>query len=100
MAKLTERYEALIVFSVKPGDEAVAAAVEKVKNYIEENATKVEVDEWGKRKLAYDINREFEGHYVVFTFSSEPSFPVELNRVLGINEMVLRTLITLKGDCK
>ena len=59
MAKLTERYEALIVFSVKPGDEAVAAAVEKVKNYIEENATEVEVDEWGKRKLAYDINREF-----------------------------------------
>lgn len=96
MAKITGSYEAMVVFSTKAGDEAVAALVAKFKEMIEANAENLEVDEWGKRKLAYDINYESEGYYVIYTFSSKPDFPAEFNRVLNITDGVLRSMVINK----
>ena len=90
------KYEATLVFSVKAGDEAVAALNEKFQALIAENATVENVDEWGKRKLAYPINYETDGHYVFTTFESAPEFPAELERVAGITEGVLRVMVIRK----
>ena len=70
-------YEAMMVFSVKDGEEAVKPLIEKFKALVEENGTLESVDEWGKRKLAYPINDEPEGYYALFNFSAAPEFPEE-----------------------
>ena len=87
------KYEAVLGLSVKNGDEATQSLQEKFKALIEANGTLESVDEWGKRKLAYEINDEAEGHYVIFNFDSEPAFPAEFERVAGITDGVLRTLV-------
>ncbi len=96
MAKINETYEAVVVFSSKNGEENVKALTEKFDEMIKANASNVEMNDWGKRKLAYPINYETEGNYVLWTFTSETSFPAELERVLGITDGVLRFLITIK----
>ncbi len=96
MAKLGEKYEAVVVFSLKNGEEAVQALVAKFSDLVKQNAELVNVDEWGKRKLAYDINYETEGYYVVYSFDSKPDFPMEFERIINITDGVLRSLVTLR----
>ena len=93
---IVNSYEIVMVFSVQQGEEATAALVEKFKTMIESNATEVSVDEWGKRKLAYPINDEPEGFYVLVNFKSETEFPMELDRVLNSTDGVLRSMIIRK----
>lgn len=92
---MTNKYEALMVFSVAGGDEAVEALSEKFQALIAANGTVDSVDVWGKRRLAYPINDETEGHYVLVEYTAESSFPAELDRVGRITEGVLR-LMTVK----
>lgn len=89
-------YETVMVFSLKQGEEAVKETVAKFKALIEKNATIKETDEWGKRKLAYPINKENEAYYVLFTFESVAEFPAELDRVAKITDNVLRSMIIKK----
>ena len=89
-------YEVVLIFSVSQGEEATNALVEKFKNLITENATVENVDEWGKRKLAYLINDEAEGYYVLVNFESEADFPAELDRITNITDGVLRSMIIKK----
>ena len=96
MAKTGEKYEAVIVFSLKNGEDAVNALVAKFSDLIKEHAELVDVDEWGKRKLAYDINYESEGYYVVYHFDSKPEFPDEFERVISITDGILRSLVVLR----
>lgn len=91
-----KNYEAMLVFSVKNGDEAAQEVFGKFKALIEKNGTISNIDEWGRRKLAYDINYEAEGYYVVVEYSAEPEFPAEFERILGITDGVLRFLNTSK----
>ena len=91
-------YEAVFIFSVKAEEEAVAAMVEKFKTLVEQNAEIGEVDEWGKRRLAYPINDETEGYYVLYNFVSGPAFPAELERVSGITDGVLRSMVVRKNE--
>lgn len=93
MAKLSAKYEAVFIIDPRKNEEETAALVEKFKTLCESNATEVTVDEWGKRRLAYPINDEEEGVYTVINFTSEPSFPAELDRVYKITEGVMRSLI-------
>lgn len=91
------KYEAIIVVSVaKNNEEAVQSLVEKFKTLIEKNGTLENVDEWGKRKLAYLINDEAEGYYVLFNFESESTFPAEFERVAGITDGILRSIVVRK----
>ncbi len=91
------KYEAIVVLSVNnKTDEDVQSLVEKFKALIEKNGTLESVDEWGKRKLAYLINDEAEGYYVLFNLECEPTFPAEFQRVAGITDGVLRSIVVKK----
>ena len=90
------KYEAMMVFSVLNGDEATTALVEKFKALVAENGTIENVDDWGKRRLAYPINDETEGYYIIVSFESVPTFPAELDRVAKITDGVLRTMVIAK----
>jgi small subunit ribosomal protein S6 len=96
MAKLSAKYEVMVVFSIKNGEDSVKSLVEKFKKLIEKNGTLENVDEWGKRKLAYEINYESEAYYVLYTFESKPDFPAEFDRVVNITDGVLRSMVTVK----
>ena len=70
--------------------------VEKFKALIEANGTVEGVDEWGKRRLAYLIDDEAEGYYVIYNFEANTDFPTELERVAKITEGVLRVMTIRK----
>lgn len=93
---MANNYEAMMVFSVAGGEEATTALVEKFKALIAANGTVESVDEWGKRRLAYPINDETEGYYVLAQYTAEPSFPAELDRVGRITDGVLRVMTVKK----
>lgn len=95
MAKLSEKYEAMVVFSLKNDEEQIKALVEKFSNLIKANGTLTNVDEWGKRKLAYEINYEGEGYYVLYNFESKPDFPAEFERIINITDGILRSAVVL-----
>ena len=94
MAKLGGKYETIFVIDSALTDEAIAGLVEKFKTLVEQNATLGEVNEWGKRRLAYPINHKNEGYYVLMTFESKPELPAELDRVMKITDGIMRCLIT------
>ncbi|MBO5744719.1 MAG: 30S ribosomal protein S6 [Clostridia bacterium] len=96
MAKTNSSYETLFVVDLQLGEEGVAALVEKFKNLIAENGTVTEVNEWGKRRLAYPINDQNDGYYVLVNFTAAPEFPAELNRVYHITEGILRSIVVSK----
>ena len=98
MAKASEKYEVMYVISPKLSEEETAAVVEKFKALVEANGTLDELEEMGKRKLAYEINYISEGYYVLMTFTSGPDVPAELDRILGITDGILRRLITLRAE--
>ena len=87
-----------MIFKPDLGEEATAALVEKFKALAEQHGTVAEVDEWGKRHLAYPINDLTEGYYVLMTFTADAAFPAELDRVLRINDSVMRSLIVCKDE--
>ena len=93
-------YEAVFIFSLTLGEEGVAEIKEKFKSLIEQNAEIGEIDEWGKRRLAYLINDEADGFYVLYNFVSCPEFPAELDRVSKITDGVLRSMIIRKEETK
>ena len=96
MAKLNEKYEAVVVFSVKTNDEEkIKTMVNKFSDLIKANGTLTNVDEWGKRKLAYEINYGDEGYYVLYNFESKPDFPAEFERIINITDGILRSAIML-----
>ena len=96
MEKKICSYETLFVVSGVLAEDSAKAVVEKFVALINENGSDVNVNEWGKRRLAYPINYVTEGYYVLVSYKSEPSFPLELERVLGITEGVLRYMTTTK----
>ena len=88
------KYEALYVIDAAMEDQARADLIALFQKLATDNGAEIEkVDEWGKRRLAYPINDEEEGVYTVINFTSEPSFPAELDRVYKITEGFMRSLI-------
>lgn len=98
MAKINANYEVVMILKPDLGEEATAALVEKFKAVIEQRGTVAEVDEWGKRHLAYPIDDINEGYYVLMTFTAEPALPAELDRQMRINDSVMRSLIVCKDN--
>lgn len=98
MAKTSEKYEVMYVLNPNLSEEETAALVEKFKALVEQNGTLDEMEEMGKRKLAYEINYLTEGYYVLVKFTSGPDFPAELDRIYGITDGVIRSLITKRPE--
>ena len=87
------KYELAVVLSVKLEDEERAAALEKVQGYITRfGGTVTNVDDWGKRKLAYEIQKMKEAYYYFITFEGEANCPNEVERHIRIMEPVIRYL--------
>ncbi len=95
---VTANYETVMIFSLKQGEEGIQTLIEKFKALIEKHATLQNVDEWGKRRLAYLINKESEGYYVLMNFESTAEFPAELDRIFKITDGVMRSMIIKKGE--
>ena len=99
MAKKSAKYEAMVVYSLKNGEEALKALVEKFKERIERHAEAVEVNEdWGKRRLAYEIDGLTDGSYVLINFHMDPAALAECDRVLRITGAVVRFMIVRRDD--
>ena len=98
MAKASEKYEAMYIINPNLTEEETSAVVERFKALVEANGTLDELEEMGKRKLAYEINYISEGYYVLMKFTSGPEFPKELDRVLGITDGIMRRLITMRAE--
>ena len=98
MAKINANYEALYILDPSLSEEQIAALVARFQSVVEANGTVSEVNEWGKRRLAYPINDMTEGYYVLMTFSSKPEFPRELDRILRITDGVMRSLIVCTDE--
>ena len=98
MAKTSEKYEVMYIINPNLSEEETAAVVEKFKTLVEQNGTLDEMEEMGKRKLAYEINYLSEGYYVLVKFTSAPEFPAELDRIMGITDGVIRSLITKRPE--
>lgn len=94
MEKKVASYETMFVVDGTLADDAIAAIVAKFTTLANDNATDVVVNEWGKRRLAYPINYKNEGYYVVLNYKSEPNFPAEIERILGITEGIIRSMTT------
>ena len=93
MEKVMSSYECMFIINAANGDEAAKATVSKFTDTITANAQVVEVAEWGRRRLAYRINDENEGYYMLYTFKSEGAFPAELQRLANIDESVMRCMV-------
>ena len=86
----TNKYETIFIVDVTKGEEQVAALVEKFKSLIAANGEISKVDDWGKRRLAYEINYKTEGYYVLVEYTASPEFPAELSRQFKITDGIIR----------
>lgn len=93
---MANKYESIFIIDSEIGEENIKALVEKFKNLIETSAQLENIDEWGKRKLAYEIDDKFDGYYVLANFSSSPEFPAELERVYKITDNILKYIVIKK----
>ena len=90
MEKHINSYETLFVIDAQLSEDEIKTLTEKFTGMIAANSSVSEVNEWGKRRLAYPINYKTEGYYVLVNHMSEGEFPAELDRVFGITEGILR----------
>ena len=93
------KYEVTVILSAKLEEEARAEVLEKIKGYIARyNGTVGEIEEWGKKRLAYEIQRQTEGFYYIINFEGDQTTPNGLESELRIIEPVLRYLVVRKAD--
>ena len=89
----THAYECMFVADISAGADAAAPTVQKFVNLIDTNGEIIDVAEWGKRRFEYPINDQNEGYYTVVTFKAPSDFPTELERLLNIDEAVMRSMV-------
>lgn len=93
---MTNKYESIFIINSDIGEENIKALVEKFKTLLETSAQLENIDEWGKRKLAYPIADRNEGYYVLAEFSADPEFPKELERIYKITDGIIKYMIIKK----
>jgi len=93
------KYELAVVLNAKIEDDERAKALEKVKGYVTRfGGTISDIDEWGKKKLAYDIQKMPEGYFYFIHFEAETSAPAEIENRIRIMDNVLRFLIVNQDE--
>lgn len=91
------KYEAMYIINPNVEDEQAQQLVERFSSIVTAGGGTVEkVDDWGKRKLAYEILDMTEGHYILMHFESNPELPKELERNFKNNENVMRFIVIRK----
>ena len=98
MEKVINSYEGMFIVSLANGEEAAKATVNKFTGLVANNAEVIRIDEWGKRRFAYPIDDMNDGYYTVVTFKSEGDFPAEWQRLMNIDESVLRAMVIRLDD--
>lgn len=93
-------YETLFIVDTQEGDDEIKAIIDKFTSLIAQNGTIESINEWGRRKLAYPINDLVEGYYVLVEFKSAPAFPAELERVFGITDGIMRSIVVKHDEKK
>lgn len=94
-------YELMVIIDPDVDERTVEPSLQKFLNVITNDGGTIEkVDIWGRRRLAYDIQKKSEGIYAVVNFTATPATAQELDRVLGLNETIMRTKITRPEEQK
>ncbi|MBE7081488.1 MAG: 30S ribosomal protein S6 [Clostridiales bacterium] len=88
------KYEMLYILDASLTDEAKEGIIKKIEDLVNSNGKVEKTDRWGNKKLQYPINYKSEGYYVLTTFEAEPTLVVELKRIVGITDGIIRRLIT------
>lgn len=89
------KYEMLYILDSTLSDEDKEAIIKKFEDLVVANGGAVEkTDRWGMKKLQYPINYKSEGYYVLMTFEAEKNMVIEIKRVAGITDGIIRRLIT------
>ena len=97
---MVNNYEVLFIINPTLPEDAVRAAADKFIGLIKENGEIQEVNEWGKRRLAYPINDIQDGYYVLVYFAADPAFPAELNRRFNIDDAIMRGMVIARDSAK
>ena len=87
------KYETIIIINPTLDDSTTASVVDRFETMINENGKVESKEVWGKRRLAYPIQKQSEGYYVLINFSSNPDFIEELNRVYNITDEIIKHII-------
>ena len=89
------KYEMLYILDASLTDEVRDSIIQKVEDLVTKNGGSIEkTDRWGVKKLQYPINYKSEGYYVLMTFEAEKTLVVEIKRIIGITDGIIRRLIT------
>ncbi len=92
------KYESVIIISPKVDEEGLKAIETKFTGLINENGKVEEVKNMGLKKLAYEIKKNKEAHYMLFTFEADPSSITELERIYRITDEILKFIVVRKED--
>lgn len=90
------KYESIFIVNSNLEEDTIKATIEKIKNLIEANATLDGIDEWGNRRLSYEVKKQKEGFYVLANFTSDPEFIKELERIYRITDEIIKYIIIKK----
>ena len=93
-------YETLFIIDASLSEEAIKGLGDKFTALIAEHGKVSDVNEWGKRRLAYPINDNEEGYYVLVNFESDGNLPAELERIFGITDGIMRSIVIRHEDKK
>lgn len=92
-------YELMYIIKPDLDEEAAAAVMERYKGVVEQNNGEItNLEKWGKRRLAYEIKDYKDGLYVLMNFKGTPDLSSEIDRLLKINDAILRHMIVLQED--
>ena len=90
------KYEVMFILNPELSEEDTQSVIVQSKDPLAGSGEVENLTEWGKRRLAYLIQDFTEGYYVIIDFASNPDFPTELDRVMRINDSIIRHMITKK----
>ncbi len=92
------KYETIYVISPEADEETIQSLIQRTKEIIEVNGSIENTEEWGNRKLAYEVKGFREGYYVLMNFTADTSIPAELDRVFKITENIIRHIIVREDE--
>lgn len=93
-----KKYETMFILNSDINEDEINSVIDKIKSIIVNSNGEIEnVDLWGKKRLAYEINKRNEGYFVLIDFVSDENFPKELDRNFRIMDVVIRHIIVKKN---